>query len=125
MSRLDDELERLAKISEQQLATRIHAARIAGTFLLVMFFDRRGGEYKALPAWLAWLFCVASGSVPIRLLVGGVPIPDLSSVVLAAFLLCALFKTRGSVHHLLPYRRSSVTTNRTSSTRDLCRKIQP
>lgn len=31
MSRLDDELERLANISEQQLATRIHAARIAGT----------------------------------------------------------------------------------------------
>ncbi|MGY6039054.1 TraR/DksA C4-type zinc finger protein [Aeromonas sp. AE23HZ002T15] len=31
MSRLDDELERLADISEQQLAARIHAARIAGT----------------------------------------------------------------------------------------------
>ena len=31
MSRLDDELERLASISEQQLAARIHAARIAGT----------------------------------------------------------------------------------------------
>ncbi|HHQ4650245.1 TraR/DksA C4-type zinc finger protein [Aeromonas caviae] len=31
MSRLDDELERLANISEQQLAARIHAARIAGT----------------------------------------------------------------------------------------------
>ena len=28
MSRLDDELERLANISEQQLAARIHAARI-------------------------------------------------------------------------------------------------
>ncbi|MFM5811233.1 TraR/DksA C4-type zinc finger protein [Aeromonas veronii] len=31
MSRLDDELERLAEISEQQLAAKIHAARIAGT----------------------------------------------------------------------------------------------
>jgi phage/conjugal plasmid C-4 type zinc finger TraR family protein len=31
MSRLDDELERLADISEQQLAARIHAARICGT----------------------------------------------------------------------------------------------
>lgn len=31
MSRLDDELERLADISEQQLAARIHAARISGT----------------------------------------------------------------------------------------------
>ena len=31
MSRLDDELERLANISEQQLAARIHAARISGT----------------------------------------------------------------------------------------------
>lgn len=31
MSRLDDELERLANISEQQLAARIHAAHIAGT----------------------------------------------------------------------------------------------
>lgn len=31
MSRLDDELERLAEISEQQLAARIHAARISGT----------------------------------------------------------------------------------------------
>ncbi len=31
MSRLDDELERLAAISEQQLAARVHAARISGT----------------------------------------------------------------------------------------------
>ena len=31
MSRLDDELERLANISEQQLAARIHAAHISGT----------------------------------------------------------------------------------------------
>ncbi|MGL5036710.1 MAG: TraR/DksA C4-type zinc finger protein [Aeromonas sp.] len=31
MSSLDDELERLAEISEQQLAARIHAARISGT----------------------------------------------------------------------------------------------
>lgn len=31
MSRLDDELERLADISEQQLAARIRAARISGT----------------------------------------------------------------------------------------------
>ncbi|MBL0609588.1 TraR/DksA C4-type zinc finger protein [Aeromonas jandaei] len=31
MSRLDDELERLAEISEQQLAAKIHAARISGT----------------------------------------------------------------------------------------------
>lgn len=31
MSRLDDELERLADISEQQLAARILAARISGT----------------------------------------------------------------------------------------------
>ena len=31
MSRLDDELERLADISEQQLAARIHAASISGT----------------------------------------------------------------------------------------------
>lgn len=31
MSRLDDELERLADIGEQQLAARIHAARISGT----------------------------------------------------------------------------------------------
>ena len=31
MSRLDDELERQAEISELQLAARIHAARISGT----------------------------------------------------------------------------------------------
>lgn len=31
MSRLDDELERLAEISDQQIAARIHAARISGT----------------------------------------------------------------------------------------------
>ncbi|MFM5115174.1 TraR/DksA C4-type zinc finger protein [Aeromonas hydrophila] len=31
MSRLDDELERLADISDQQIAARIHAARISGT----------------------------------------------------------------------------------------------
>ena len=31
MSRLDDELERQANISEQQIAARVHAARISGT----------------------------------------------------------------------------------------------
>ncbi|WP_429035483.1 TraR/DksA C4-type zinc finger protein [Aeromonas media] len=31
MSRLDDELDRLADISEQQIAARVHAARISGT----------------------------------------------------------------------------------------------
>lgn len=31
MSRLDDELERLANISEQQIAARVHAARSSGT----------------------------------------------------------------------------------------------
>ncbi|MGL5224444.1 MAG: TraR/DksA C4-type zinc finger protein [Aeromonas sp.] len=31
MSQLDDELERLAVISDQQIAARVHAARISGT----------------------------------------------------------------------------------------------
>lgn len=74
-------------------------------FLRVILFDRRGGEYRALPAWLAWVLCVAAGSVPLRLLVGGLPVPDPSNVVLAVFLLCALLKSRGSVYHLLPRRR--------------------
>lgn len=105
--------------------TCFYALICLAIFLRVMFFDRRGGEYRLLPAWLAWSICVATGSVPLRLLVGGVPIPDLSSVVLAIFLLCALLKTRGSVHHLLPHRQPSAAATKASNARDLCRRYQP
>ena len=105
--------------------TCFYALICTAIFLRVMLFNRRGGEYKALPAWLAWVLCVASGSVPLRLLVGGVPIPDLSSVVLAVFLFSALIKPRGSVFHLLPHRKSAAAATKAISTRDLCRRFQP
>ena len=104
--------------------TCFYAMICIAIFLRVIMFDRQGGHYHALPAWLAWVLCVAAGSVPLRLLVGGVPVPDPSSVVLAVFLLCALIKTRGSVHHLLPRRQSSAHTKATTS-RELCQRYQP
>lgn len=84
--------------------TGVYALICGAICLRVMLFERRGGDYRALPAWLAWGLCVASGSVPLRLVVGGLPVPDPASVALAAFLLCALIRSRGSVAKLLPRR---------------------
>lgn len=92
--------------------TLSYALICAAIFLRVLLFERRGGEYRALPAWLAWGLCVASGSVPLRLIVGGLPVPDPANLVLAALLLCALQRSRGSVAKLLPQRRTAPTPAR-------------
>ncbi|MEB5667406.1 phage holin family protein [Aeromonas veronii] len=101
--------------------TALYALICAAIFLRVMLFDRKGGEYRALPAWMAWLLCVLSGSIPLRFLFGGIPVPDPAAFGLALFLLCAVINTRGSVHHLLPRGKPSSTDH----ARDIYRRYQP
>lgn len=101
--------------------TALYALICAAIFLRVMLFDRKGGEYRALPAWMAWLLCVLSGSVPLRFIFGGIPVPDPASFGLAVFLLFAVLRTSGSVHHLLPKRKQSPAPN----ARDIYRRYQP
>ncbi|MNT59318.1 hypothetical protein D3C72_1968180 [compost metagenome] len=99
--------------------TVCYALICVAIFLRVLLFERRGGDYRALPAWLAWGLCVASGSVPLRLVVGGLPVPDPSTVVLAAFLLCAVLRSSGSVQHLLPLRRATPAPARQTTRQEL------
>jgi hypothetical protein len=101
--------------------TSLYALICAAIFLRVMLFDRKGGEYQALPAWMAWLLCVLSGSIPLRFLLGGIPVPDPGSFGLAVFLLLAVFKNSGSVHHLLPRRKPSPPIQ----ARDIYQRFQP
>lgn len=100
--------------------TALYALICTAIFLRVMLFDRKGGEYRALPAWLAWGLCVLSGSIPLRFLFGSITAPDPASFGLALFLLCAVLKTRGSVYHLLPRRQP-----RRSHATDIYRRYQP
>ena len=95
----------------------LYALICTGIVLRVVSFDRQGGQYRALPAYLALLLCSAAGSVPLRLLFGLLPPPSLATVVLSAALLCALIKTRGSVYQLLPRRLPSPL--------DIVRRPQP
>ena len=99
--------------------TGAYALICAAICLRVLLFERRGGDYRALPAWLAWGVAVASGSVPLRLVVGGLPVPDPATVVLAAFLLCAVLRSRGSVQHLLPQRRGTPAPARQTTRQEL------
>lgn len=55
--------------------TAIYALMCTAICLRVMFFDSRDSHYLALPAWLSWVICVASASVPIRFLFGTILVP--------------------------------------------------
>ncbi|MBZ6064700.1 phage holin family protein [Aeromonas schubertii] len=85
-------------------------------------FNRNGGDYRPLPALLAWLLTVAAGSVPLRVLLGTLPPPDPAAVLLAAVVLTALLGSRGSVMRLIP-RRHPRPFQRTAA--DIYRRFQP
>ena len=92
--------------------TAIYALMCTAICLRVMFFDSRDSHYLALPAWLSWVICVASASVPIRFLFGTILVPDLASVIMTAFLLCAVWSDGGSIYHLLRSKKHYSTTGR-------------
>ncbi|WP_429169238.1 phage holin family protein [Aeromonas rivipollensis] len=92
--------------------TAIYALMCTVICLRVMFFDSRDGRYQALPAWLSWVICVATASVPIRFLFGTILVPDLASVIITAFLLCAVWSDGGSIYHLLRSKKHYRTTDR-------------
>lgn len=91
------------------LYTGAYALICGAIFLRVLLAARQGGPHHRGCTLLARLICLAAGSVPLRLLVGGIAVPDPATVALAACLLCVLLKSRGSVQPLLPGRTAHST----------------
>lgn len=94
------------------MLTILYAMIGAAIAMRIATFNRNGGDYRPLPAMLAWLLTVAAGSVPLRALLGVLPDPDPAAVLLAAMVLTALIGSRGSVMRLLPRRRQPTITAR-------------
>lgn len=92
------------------MLTILYAMICAAIALRIATFNRNGGDYRPLPAVLAWAITVAAGSVPLRAMIGALPAPDPAAVLLASVVLTALLGSRGSVMRLLPRRRQQPTT---------------
>ncbi|KMY38383.1 phage holin family protein [Aeromonas caviae] len=102
------------------MLTILYAMICAAIAIRLATFNRNGGDYRPLPAMLAWLLTVAAGSVPLRVMLGAMPAPDPAAVLLAAVVLTALIGSRGSVMRLLPRRHP-----RHSQAADIHRRFQP
>lgn len=102
------------------MLTILYALICAAIAIRLVTFNRNGGDYRPLPAMLAWVITVAAGSVPLRALLGVMPTPDPAAVLLAAVVLTALLGSRGSVMRLLPRRHT-----RPSHEADIYRRFQP
>lgn len=94
------------------MLTILYAMICAAIALRLATFNRNGGDYRPLPALLAWVITVAAGSVPLRAMLGVLPSPDPATVLLAAVVLTALLGSKGSVMRLMPRRRQQPTTAR-------------
>ncbi|MGL5036712.1 MAG: phage holin family protein [Aeromonas sp.] len=102
------------------MLTILYAMICAAIAIRLATFNRNRGDYRPLPAMLAWVITVAAGSVPLRALLGVMPTPDLTAVLLAAVVLTALLGSRGSVMRLLPRRHQNQ-----SHAADIYRRFQP
>ena len=102
------------------MLTILYALICTAIAIRLATFNRNGGDYRPLPAMLAWLLTVAAGSVPLRAVLGVMPAPDPAAVLLAAVVLTALLGSRGSVMRLLPRRHP-----RPSHAADIYRRYQP
>ncbi|WP_429023749.1 phage holin family protein [Aeromonas allosaccharophila] len=102
------------------MLTILYALICAAIAIRLATFNRNGGDYRPIPALLAWVITVAAGSVPLRAVLGVMPTPDPAAVLLAAVVLTALLGSRGSVMRLLPRRHP-----RPSHTADIYRRYQP
>ena len=102
------------------MLTILYALICTAIAIRLATFNRNGGDYRPLPAMLAWLLTVAAGSVPLRAVLGVMPAPDPAAVLLAAVVLTALLGSRGSVMRLLPRRHP-----RPNHAADIYRRFQP
>ncbi|ELM3639904.1 MULTISPECIES: phage holin family protein [Aeromonas] len=102
------------------MLTILYTMICAAIAIRLATFNRNGGDYRPIPALLAWVITVAAGSVPLRALLGVLPVPDVAAVLLAAVVLTALIGSRGSVMRLLPRRQPP-----TNNARDIYRRFQP
>ncbi|MGN5127747.1 phage holin family protein [Aeromonas sp. 30P] len=102
------------------MLTILYTLICAAIAIRLVTFNRNGGDYRPIPALLAWVITVAAGSVPLRALLGVMPAPDPAAVLLAAVVLTALLGSRGSVMRLLPRRHP-----RPSHATDIYRRFQP
>ena len=102
------------------MLTILYTMICAAIAIRLATFNRNRGDYRPLPAMLAWVIAVAAGSVPLRALLGVLAVPDLAAVLLAAVVLTALIGSRGSVMCLLPRRQPPAP-----HARDIYRRFQP
>ncbi|WP_290434232.1 phage holin family protein [Aeromonas caviae] len=56
------------------MLTILYAMICAAIALRIATFNRNGGDYRPLPAVLAWLLTFAAGSVPLRAMIGHYPL---------------------------------------------------
>ncbi|CNG43469.1 TPA: phage holin family protein [Yersinia enterocolitica] len=74
--------------------------------LRLMFYTSNGAVHKPLVSFIAYLIVVATGSVPIRALMGDYPVHDISETVLNTVLCIAVFAVRGNLAQLFYGLRS-------------------
>lgn len=80
----------------------INALICTATCLRLITFNRDGARHRPFIAWLAYVLIVATGSVPLRMLLGLYHIPvEPSEVAINAVLCIAIFGVRGNVAELI------------------------
>lgn len=75
----------------------INALLCAAIAVRLMLFRRAAGNHRPWAARLAYALILTTGSVPIRVIFGGMPAVDVSAVAINAVLCAAIFTVRGNV----------------------------
>ena len=68
--------------------------------LRVVFYSRRGAQYRPLAAGLAYVIAIASGTEALRAVLAVMSAPSLADIAMHAVLLLALIASRGNVVEL-------------------------
>lgn len=87
----------------------IYSVICALIFLRLITYRRDGSSYSAARSLLAYAIIVTSGSVPLRAIMGLLPPPDLSAVLLAAAVLAAVVGARGNISRFIPRHHPATT----------------
>lgn len=75
----------------------LDAAICAALCLRLVFYRRRGSQFRPVASLVAYLITIAAGAVPLLAMLGRLPSPDPATVFLHFVLLVALLAARGNV----------------------------
>ncbi|HDT5893015.1 TPA: phage holin family protein [Aeromonas hydrophila] len=78
--------------------------------LRLIAYRRDGSSYRVVQSVIAYVLIVAAGSVPLRAIMGALPVPDISTLILTAAVLAAVIGAKGNVSRFIPRRRQQPTT---------------